>query len=230
MALTPSTMELDIGAEAPEFALPDTEGNTWRLADFEGKPLLVAFICNHCPYVVHLKSALADFGRECDGKGIAMVAVNANDVAAYPADAPDKMAADVEQFGYTFPYLYDESQSVARAYHAACTPDFFLFDAGHKLHYRGQFDASRAQQRGRSHRCGPARGRRQRARRRTAARGPGAQRRLQHQVEAGERTCLVRRLLPGERDPENRHQNETCAEELQGLKEFAHESGGKTKR
>jgi peroxiredoxin len=143
MALTPSSMALEIGADAPDFALPDTGGATWRRADFEGRPLLVAFICNHCPYVVHLKAALADFGRECDAKGIAMVAINANDIAAYPADAPDRMAADAETFGYTFPYLYDESQAVARACHAACTPDFFLFDSAHRLHYRGQFDGSR---------------------------------------------------------------------------------------
>lgn len=143
MSLTPSTMELDIGASAPDFALPDTEGSTWRLEDFAGKPLLVAFICNHCPYVVHLKAALADFARTYDGKGLATVAVNANDVAAYPADAPAKMATDAEAFGYPFPYLYDESQTVARAYHAACTPDFFLFDRNHKLFYRGQFDGSR---------------------------------------------------------------------------------------
>lgn len=143
MALTPSTMELEIGEDAPDFALADTEGSTWRLEDFAGKPLLVAFICNHCPYVVHLKAALAAFAREYADRGLAMVAVSANDVAAYPADAPGRMAADVEAFGYTFPYLYDESQDVAQAYHAACTPDFFLFDAGHKLHYRGQFDASR---------------------------------------------------------------------------------------
>jgi peroxiredoxin len=143
MALTPSTMELEIGAAAPEFALPDTEGSTWRREDFAGKPLLIAFICNHCPYVVHLKKALADFGEAYQDRGLAMVAVSANDVAAYPADAPDKMAADAERYGYTFPYLYDENQQVARAYHAACTPDFFLFDAAHKLHYRGQFDGSR---------------------------------------------------------------------------------------
>ena len=93
--------------------------------------------------MVHLKSALADFGGECDRKGVAMVAISSNDVSAYPADAPDRMAADAVTFGYTFPYLYDESQAVARAYHAACTPDFFLFDRAHKLRYRGQFDASR---------------------------------------------------------------------------------------
>lgn len=143
MALTPSTMELEIGTPAPEFALPDTEGSTWRDSDFDGKPLLVAFICNHCPYVVHLKQALADFGHACMEQGLGMVAISANDVAAYPADAPDKMAADAAKFGYPFPYLYDESQAVAQAYHAVCTPDFFLFDRDHKLFYRGQFDGSR---------------------------------------------------------------------------------------
>ena len=143
MTLTPSTNELEIGAAALDFALPDTEGSTWRLEDFAGKPLLVAFICNHCPYVVHLKGALATFANDHTERGLAMVAVNANDVSAYPADAPDKMAADATKYGYSFPYLYDESQAVARAYHAVCTPDFFLFDAGHKLHYRGQFDGSR---------------------------------------------------------------------------------------
>lgn len=143
MALTPSSMDLDLGTPAPAFALPDTEGSTWRLEDFEGRPLLVAFICNHCPYVVHLKAALADFGRDYMDRGLAMVAVSANDVAAYPADAPDRMAADAVQFGYPFPYLYDESQEVAEAYRAACTPDFFLFDGAHRLFYRGQFDDSR---------------------------------------------------------------------------------------
>jgi peroxiredoxin len=143
MALTPSTM-LTLGTPAPDFELPDTSGRTVRLADFRAAPaLVVMFICNHCPYVKHLRSGLADFGREAIARGAAVVAINANDATRYPEDAPDRMAEEVRSAGYPFPYLYDASQGVALVYRAACTPDFFLFDAGRRLVYRGQFDDSR---------------------------------------------------------------------------------------
>ncbi len=142
MARTPSTM-LPLGTPAPDFNLPDVDGDLTSLDDFAGAPaLLVMFICNHCPFVVHLREALAAFGTEY-GEQIAIVAINSNDANAYPADAPDKMADEAADAGYTFPYLFDASQEVAKAYHAACTPDFFLFDADRKLVYRGQFDDSR---------------------------------------------------------------------------------------
>ncbi|MBI1369335.1 MAG: redoxin domain-containing protein [Planctomycetes bacterium] len=142
MVRTESTM-LTLGTPAPDFALPNVDGNVVKLSDFAGKPVLVMFICNHCPFVKHLASALAEFGREYQKNGLAIVAINANDVANYPDDAPDMMAAESRQRGYTFPYLYDASQDVAREYRAACTPDFFLFDKDHKLAYRGQFDDTR---------------------------------------------------------------------------------------
>ncbi len=135
---------LDLGTPAPDFALPDPSGARYALGDFaDARALVVAFICNHCPYVKLIKPALAAFGREYLGKGLAMVAVSSNDISAYPADAPEKMAEDARAFGYPFPYLFDEDQSVARAYGAVCTPDFFLFDAGRSLAYRGQFDGAR---------------------------------------------------------------------------------------
>ncbi|MEZ5811804.1 MAG: thioredoxin family protein [Rhizobiaceae bacterium] len=143
MVRTESTM-MPLGTRAPDFALPDTEGKVNRLADFAASPaLVVIFMCNHCPYVKHLKKALADFAAEMMPRGCAVVAINSNDAEAYPADSPEEMARDVAAFGYPFPYLYDESQDVARAYDAVCTPEFFLFDAGRSLVYRGQFDASR---------------------------------------------------------------------------------------
>lgn len=141
MALTPSIM-LPLGTAAPDFGLPDTEGGRVKLADLTGKPLLVMFICNHCPYVKHVATALARLGRDYEGR-VTLVAINSNDVANYPEDSPEKMKAERKQRGYTFAYLYDETQQVAKAYHAACTPDFFLFDSKHKLAYRGQMDASR---------------------------------------------------------------------------------------
>lgn len=143
MVLTSSTM-IPLGTKAPEFELPDTEGKTRRLSDFaDARALVVIFMCNHCPYVKHLKEALAAFGREMEAKKVAVVAISSNDITTHPADAPDKMAEDARHFGYTFPYLYDESQEVARTYGAECTPDFFLFDQNRELAYRGQFDASR---------------------------------------------------------------------------------------
>jgi thiol-disulfide isomerase/thioredoxin len=143
MALTPSTM-LELGTLLPPFRLPDPSGKVVASDDFKDSPaLLVAFICNHCPYVKHLRRELAQFAEDYQGSGLAMVAINANDVSNYPDDSPAKMAEEVEQAGYVFPYLYDESQEVAKAYRAACTPEFYLFDADRRLVYRGQFDDSR---------------------------------------------------------------------------------------
>ena len=143
MARTPSTM-LELETPAPEFDLPDPSGQHHRLEDFSSaKALLVSFICNHCPFVIHIRDGLAAFARDYALDDLAIVAINANDVAAYPADSPARMAEEVQRAGYSFPYLYDESQEVAKAYRAACTPDFFLFDEGRRLVYRGQFDDSR---------------------------------------------------------------------------------------
>jgi peroxiredoxin len=145
MALTPSTM-LALGTVAPDFALADPSGKTIRLADFKDAPaLLVMFICNHCPYVKHIRAELARFGRASQARGVAVVAINSNDVTEYPEDSPAKMAEEARAAGYTFPYLYDQSQAVAKAYRAACTPDFYVFDRAHRLVYRGQFDDSRPQ-------------------------------------------------------------------------------------
>ena len=135
---------LALGTQAPDFKLADTNGKLVGLDDLKGaKALVVAFICNHCPYVKHMRAGLADFGREMQSRGVAVVAINSNDPEKYPADAPGQMAAEVRAAGYTFPYLYDESQAVAKAYRAACTPDFYVFDGARRLVYRGQFDASR---------------------------------------------------------------------------------------
>jgi len=142
MVLTPSQM-LPLGTPAPDYDLPDPDGNRFALADFAGKPLLVMFLSNHCPFVKHMKAELGAFSVECREKGVGVVGIMANDVANYPEDAPAKMKEDAGRFDYAFPYLYDESQEVAKAYRAACTPDFFLFDAEHRLAYRGQFDESR---------------------------------------------------------------------------------------
>ena len=145
MALTESTMELELGVEAPDFALTDVvTGKTVRRDDFRGqKGLLVMFICTHCPYVRHVEKGLAALGMDYDGEPLSIVAISSNDAQTYPDDAPEGLKAQAQRMGFRFPYLYDESQQVARAYHAACTPDFFLFDGDLKLVYRGQFDASR---------------------------------------------------------------------------------------
>jgi peroxiredoxin len=145
MALTESTMELELGAEAPDFALTDVvTGKTVRRDDFRGqKGLLVMFICTHCPYVKHVEKGLAALGMDYDGEPVSIVAIGSNDAKTYPDDAPEGLKEQAERMGFRFPYLYDESQDVAKAYHAACTPDFFLFDGSLKLVYRGQFDASR---------------------------------------------------------------------------------------
>lgn len=144
MALTPSTM-LPLGTPAPDFSLPDTvSGKTMTLADFvDGKALLVAFICNHCPYVKHIADAFAAFAREYQPKGLRVVAISANDPGHRAEDGPEFMAEEARNRGYVFPYLFDADQRVAKAYRAACTPDFFLFDGQRKLVYRGQFDDSR---------------------------------------------------------------------------------------
>jgi peroxiredoxin len=144
MVKTASTM-LPLQSAAPDFSLPNTDGATVSRSDFDGRPLLVMFICNHCPFVIHIREELAKFATEYREKGLGIVGISANDVATHPDDSPEKMKQEAAAHGYTFPYLYDETQAVARAYRAACTPDFFLFDRNHKLVYRGQFDDSRPQ-------------------------------------------------------------------------------------
>jgi peroxiredoxin len=144
MARTESAM-LALGTSAPDFVLKDVitlhEVSTQAVSGPKG--LLVMFICRHCPFVKHLEKALAQLGRDFDGKGIGLVAISSNDAVNYPDDAPDGLAAQARELGFSFPYLFDETQEVARAYDAACTPDFFLFDSALKLVYRGQFDDSR---------------------------------------------------------------------------------------
>ena len=144
MVLTPSTM-LALGTPAPDFELlnPVTAG-TVSLADFRGsRALLVMFLCNHCPYVKHVRGELARLGRDYKDSGLGIVAINSNDPVSHPDDAPERMVDEVRDHGYAFPYLFDESQAVARAFTAACTPDFFLFDQDRLLAYRGQLDSSR---------------------------------------------------------------------------------------
>jgi peroxiredoxin len=143
MARTQSTM-LPLGTSAPDFTLPDVcTQKIVALADFSGQPLLVAFLSNHCPYVKHIRAGWAQLARDYQARGVAVVAISSNDIEAYPDDAPEKMRDEVEIAGYTFPYLFDETQEVARAYRAACTPDFYLFDAARRLVYRGQMDGAR---------------------------------------------------------------------------------------
>ena len=143
MVETASTM-LSLGTEAPAFRLPDTEEHMVSFEDFNEAPAtLVMFICNHCAYVKHVREGLVCLVREYQQKGVAVVGINSNDVESYPEDSPAKMAEEAARYGYTFPYLYDETQEVAKAYRAACTPDFFLFDGERKLVYRGQMDDSR---------------------------------------------------------------------------------------
>ncbi len=136
---------LPLGTRAPDFTLPDTvTGDTVSLSDYSDKEgLLVMFICNHCPYVKHVREELATIGTDYADTGLGIVAISANDVAEYPQDGPDAMKIEAETFGYTFPYLYDEEQNVAAAYTAMCTPDFFLFGADGELAYRGRLDESR---------------------------------------------------------------------------------------
>ncbi len=144
MAKTPSTLLLPLGTSAPDFRLPGVDGKMIALADFKNVPaLLVAFICNHCPFVKHIRGELSALGRTYGPRGVALIAINSNDVENFPEDSPEKMAVEAREAGYTFPYLFDESQAVAKAYRAACTPDIFLFDRERKLVYRGQLDDSR---------------------------------------------------------------------------------------
>jgi len=136
---------LPLGSPAPDFALPDVvTGRTVKRDDFAGQPaLLVAFICNHCPFVTHIREPMVALIREYQGRGLAAVAICSNDVARYPDDAPEKMATLARKLGFTFPYLYDESQQVAQSYQAACTPDFYVFDGKRRLVYRGRLDDAR---------------------------------------------------------------------------------------
>ena len=143
MSLTPSTM-LPLGTRAPGFRLPDTDGKIVTLDDFRDAPaLLVVFLCNHCPYVKHIRHQLSTLAKDYRDEGVAVVGINSNDGANYPDDRPEMMAREKAAVGYIFPYLYDESQEVAKAYKAACTPDFYVFDKDQNLAYRGQMDGSR---------------------------------------------------------------------------------------
>ncbi len=143
MALTASTM-LELGTRAPDFALPDTDGRTVSLSDLaDSKALLVIFMCNHCPFVRHVAGGLAELARTYQQSGVAVVAISSNDAANFPDDSPEKMKQEKAARGYTFAYLYDQTQRVAQSYRAACTPDFFVFDGDQRLAYRGQMDDSR---------------------------------------------------------------------------------------
>ncbi len=143
MVLTPSTM-LDLGTSAPDFTLARADGKTFTLADQAiDKGLLVIFICNHCPYVLHIAARLAEKIRDYQDQGITVVGINSNDYSAFPDDSPEKMITLAKSFAFSFPYLVDEKQDVAKIYQAACTPDFFLFNQEKKLVYRGQFDSAR---------------------------------------------------------------------------------------
>jgi len=144
MARTPSTM-LELGTKAPDFSLPNVvTGKTVTLSDYKDKEaMLVIFMCNHCPYVKNIKEGLVEFAEDYADRSLGIVAISSNDIENYPDDSPEKMAEEAQKFGYPFPYLYDETQEVAKKYRAACTPDFFLFDSDRNLVYRGQFDDSR---------------------------------------------------------------------------------------
>ena len=143
MVRTPSTM-LALGTSAPDFSLVNVDGRTLSLADVAGsRGTVVMFICNHCPFVKHVADQLAALGHDYLPQGIGVVAISSNDVATHPADSPEQMVRESEERGYVFPYLFDETQAVAKAYHAACTPDFYLFDGDNHLVYRGQLDDSR---------------------------------------------------------------------------------------
>ncbi len=142
MVETLSTM-LELGTLAPHFELPDYDGKIHSLDDYQDKPMLVVFVCHHCPFVIHVRETLVELLKSYQEKGVSVVAISSNDIEKFPADSPNGMKEDAERHGYTFPYLLDESQDVAKAYCAACTPDFFLFDSDHLLVYRGQMDDSR---------------------------------------------------------------------------------------
>lgn len=138
---------LELGTQAPAFDLPnmnqDAGPSRVSLSDYSGQAVVVTFICNHCPYVLHIAAKLAELAPVWQQSGVNLVAISSNDIERYPADNPEKMTEFTRKYSFKFPYLYDESQQVARAYKAACTPDFYLFDSGHRLVYRGQFDSSR---------------------------------------------------------------------------------------
>jgi len=143
MSLTPSTM-LELGTTAPDFTLHAPDGSRFSLGEQSvDKGLLVVFMCNHCPYVMYIRDQLVDMIKYYQSRGLSAVAINSNDYLAYPADGPEQMRVHIEQYGYSFPYLIDTDQTVARAYRAACTPDLFLFDHDRRLVYRGQFDGAR---------------------------------------------------------------------------------------
>lgn len=143
MVKTESTM-LPLGTQAPDFTLINVDGRPFSLADTsDAKATLIIFMCNHCPFVIHIAPVLQQVAAEYQQRGVAVIGINSNDVSKYPQDSPEQMIHEMEERGYTFPYLFDEDQTVAKAYRAACTPDFFLFDGQHRLVYRGQFDSSR---------------------------------------------------------------------------------------
>lgn len=144
MVLTPSTMKLPLGEKVPDFSLPDLNKKNVSLSDFSKKSAtLVFFACNHCPYVVHVAQGIAQLAKDYSSKNVGFVAINSNDIANYPDDSPEKMKVFAKKNSWTFPYLFDETQETAQAYHAACTPDFFLLDSQHHLVYRGQLDDAR---------------------------------------------------------------------------------------
>jgi peroxiredoxin len=135
---------LELGTQAPEFNLPEPlTGNMVSLSDYAGKPILIVFTCNHCPYVINLRESFTEFVKTNQEKGLSVIAISANDADKYQDDSPAKMILEAKENGFTYPYLFDESQQTAAAYKAACTPDFFLFDSAHTLYYRGQYDDSR---------------------------------------------------------------------------------------
>ena len=195
MALTPSTM-LALGTSAPEFQLPDTvSGNAVSLDSFaDKKGLLVMFICNHCPFVKHINDGLVSLGRDYADSDLGIVAINSNDVETHPDDSPDNMKANAEELGYVFPYCYDETQSVAKTYAAACTPDFFLFDGASQARLSRSARRQSTRKRRRGHRKRLARRHQRRTGGVNGFSGPAAQRRLQHQVESRQRTPLLEPL------------------------------------
>lgn len=138
------SLAIELGSQAPDFSLPGIDGKAYTLTDVSGEHgTLVAFICNHCPFVLHIVDGFVQFAKDYGEKGIGVVAISSNDVGTFPEDSPEHMANFAKQYGFTFPYLYDETQKVAIAYKAVCTPDFFLYGRDGKLAYCGQFDASR---------------------------------------------------------------------------------------
>ena len=196
MVQTASTM-LPLGTKAPDFSLPDPSGKKVSLSDFADAPaVLVIFLCNHCPYVKHVAAGLAELAKEYQRRGVAVVGINSNDVDGFPDDSPAKMAEEVKSRGYTFPYLYDATQCVAKAYRAACTPDFYVFDRRPQAGLSRPDGLQPAAERRARDRRGPPRGARRRAGRPARLGQPEAQPRLQHQVEAGQRAGLLQVAIP----------------------------------